>query len=70
MLNFLIGLVLAPKAGKRILSNLGGQFETLGANVRAFINMLTFVHVVAFISNLGPNKKPNMFKVGPKFFGP
>jgi hypothetical protein len=28
------------------------------------------VNVLAFISNLGPNKKPKMLKVGPKFFGP
>jgi hypothetical protein len=25
-------------------------------------------NVVAFISNLGPDKKPKMLKVGPKFF--
>jgi hypothetical protein len=34
------------------------QFTTLQANV------------VAFISNLGPDKKPKMLKVGPKFFQP
>jgi hypothetical protein len=34
------------------------QFATLVANV------------VAFISNLGPDKKPKMLKVGPKFFQP
>jgi len=38
--------------------NLGRQFATLGTNVPAFIN------------NLGPNNKPKMLKVGPKFFGP
>ncbi len=32
---------IGPKAGKRIPSNLGGQFVTLGPNVPAFINMLT-----------------------------
>jgi hypothetical protein len=37
----LYGFVLAPKAGKRIPSNLGGQFATLGAYVSAFINILT-----------------------------
>jgi hypothetical protein len=26
--------------------------------------------VLAFISNLGPDKKPKMLKVGPKFFQP
>jgi hypothetical protein len=35
---------------------LGRQFATLGANVPAFIN------------NLGPNNKPKMLKVGPKFW--
>jgi hypothetical protein len=39
----LYGLVLAPKAGKRIPSNLGGQFAALGANVSAFINILTSI---------------------------
>ncbi len=28
------------------------------------------VNVLAFISNLGPNHKSKMLKVGPKFFGP
>jgi hypothetical protein len=32
---------IGPKAGKRIPSNLGAQFATLGANVWAFINILT-----------------------------
>jgi len=41
---------------KRIPSNLGGQFATLGANV------------LAFISSLGPICNPKMLKVGPKFF--
>jgi len=27
-------------------------------------------NVVAFISNLGPDKKPKMLNVGPKFFQP
>jgi hypothetical protein len=34
------GLVLAPRPQKRIPSNLGGQFPTLGANIPAFINIL------------------------------
>jgi len=34
------GLVLAPRLKKRIPSNLGGQFATLGANVAAFIDIL------------------------------
>jgi hypothetical protein len=50
-------LNLAPRLEKRP-SNLGGQFATLGTNV------------LAFISNLGPNNKPKMLKVGPKFFWP
>jgi hypothetical protein len=37
----LYGLVLAPRLEKKIPSNLGGQFTTLGANVSAFINILT-----------------------------
>jgi hypothetical protein len=27
-----------------------------------------FINVLAFINNLGPNNKPKMLKVGPKFF--
>jgi len=34
------GLSIGPKAEKRIPSNLGGQFATLGTNVPAFINIL------------------------------
>ncbi len=34
-------LVLVPRLGKRIPSNLGGQFATLGADGPAFINILT-----------------------------
>jgi hypothetical protein len=38
----LYGLVLAPRLKKkRIPSNLRGRFATLGANVPAFINILT-----------------------------
>jgi hypothetical protein len=32
---------IGPKAEKRIPSNLGGQFATPGANVPAFINIIT-----------------------------
>jgi hypothetical protein len=53
----LYGLVLAPKAEKRIPSNLRGQFATLGANV------------LAFMSNLGPIFNSKMLKLGPKIFG-
>ncbi len=52
----LYGLVIGPKAEKRIWSNLGGQFATLGANVSAFIN------------DFGPICNPKMLKVGLKFF--
>ncbi len=48
--------------------NLGSQFATLGANVPAFVNILK-VNVLAFITNLGPNKKPTKLKVGTKFHG-
>jgi hypothetical protein len=54
----LYGLVLAPRLKKRISSNLGILFAILVANV------------VTFISNLGSNKKPKMFKVDPKVFQP
>jgi hypothetical protein len=56
-----------PKAEKRTPSNLGSQFANLGVSVSAFINIPT-PKVQAFISNLGPNNKPQMLKVGPKFF--
>jgi hypothetical protein len=36
-----MGLVLAPRLKKGLPSNLGSQFATLGANVAAFINILT-----------------------------
>jgi hypothetical protein len=49
---------LAPRLKKRIPSNLGSQLATLVANV------------VAFITNLGPDKKPKMLKVGLEFFQP
>ncbi len=55
------GLVFGPKSEKRISSNLGYQFATLGANVRTFINIL------AFINNSRLNNKPKILKVGPKF---
>jgi hypothetical protein len=48
---------IGVKAEKRIPSNLGSQFGTLGANVPAFI------------SNLGPNNNPKLLKVGLKLFG-
>jgi hypothetical protein len=35
------GLVLAPRLKKGASLNLGGQFATLGANVSAFVNILT-----------------------------
>jgi hypothetical protein len=50
--------VLAPRLKRRIPSNLGSQFETLVANV------------VAFINNLGPDKKQKMLRVVPSFFSP
>jgi len=58
---------IGPKAEKGIPSNLGNQFANLGASVSAFINIPTS-KVIAFISNLGPNNKPQMLKVSPKFF--
>jgi len=35
-----MAFLLAPRQKKRIPSNLGGQFATLGTNVPAFINIL------------------------------
>ncbi len=48
----LYGLHIGPKAEKKILSNLGSQFATLGANVREFINILTlmFYHLLVIWS--------------------
>jgi len=51
-------MVLATRLKKRIPLNLGSQFAALVANV------------VAFISNLGPDKKSKMLKLGSKFFQP
>jgi hypothetical protein len=41
----------------------------VGANVAAFVNILTS-NILHFISYLGPNNKPKMLKVGPKCFWP
>ncbi len=54
----LYGLVLAPRLKKTIPSNLGSQFASLVENV------------LSFSSNLQPNNKPKMLKLGPKFFQP
>jgi hypothetical protein len=52
----LIHPVLSTRMFAPLMS--GCQFATLVPNV------------VAFIGNLGPDKKPKMLKVGPKFFQP
>jgi len=52
-------ILLTPRLKKRKPSNLGSQFATLVKNVLSFGS-----------SNLGPNNKPKMLKVGPKFFQP
>jgi hypothetical protein len=54
----LYGLVLAPRLKKRNPSNLGSQFASLVKNA------------LTCSSNLGPNNKQKMLKVGPKFFQP
>jgi hypothetical protein len=59
---------VAPSPEKGYKSNLRGQFATLGANVSAFIHILTSNFFLAFISNLGPNNKPKMLKGGPQVF--
>jgi uncharacterized membrane protein len=48
MLNF-IAFILALRLKKKILSNLGSQFATLGANVPAFINILTLMFYLLFV---------------------
>jgi hypothetical protein len=53
---------------KKIPSNLGGQFATLGANVSAFINYPD-VNVLAFIRNLGQTTSQKCSKLAPNFFG-
>ncbi len=63
MLNF-IGLY-PPQGWKRIPSNLGGQFAILGGKCCSI--RYPDINVLAFISNLRPNNKPKMLKVGPKF---
>jgi len=50
------GLVFAPRLEKRIPSNLGGQFATLGT------------YVSAFISNLGPICNSKKAQNWPQFF--
>jgi hypothetical protein len=40
MLNFM-AFYLAPRLEEKMISNLGGQFATLGAKVPSFINILT-----------------------------
>ncbi len=49
---------IGPKAGKRIPSNLGGQFATLGANVPEFINMLMsmFYHLLVTLGQFATQK--------------
>ncbi len=54
--NVLIHPLLSARMFVPVMSRC--QFATLVANV------------VAFISNLGPDKKPKMLNVGPKFFHP
>ncbi len=63
----LCGLVLAPRLKKGYHQIWEANLQTSRASVSAFINIPTS-KVLAFISNLGPNNKPQMLKVGPKFF--
>jgi hypothetical protein len=51
---------IGPKVEKTIPSNLGSQFATFKANIRAFINILT-----TFINNFRPNNKQKILKIGP-----
>jgi hypothetical protein len=66
------GFTLGVKAElkKNPICNWEANLQPLGANVSAFINILT-INVLAFISNLGLNNKPKMLKLGPQvFFSP
>ncbi len=65
----LYGLVLAPRLKKRIPSNLGSQFATLGTNVPAFINILMsmFQHLLV---TWGQTTSPKCSKLAPSFFSP
>jgi hypothetical protein len=64
----LYGLVLAPSLEK-------GYHRIWEANLhplRPMSQHLLYldINVLAFISNLGPNNRPKMLKIGPKFFRP
>ncbi len=65
----LYGLVLALRLEKRIPSNLGSQFATLGTNVPAFINILMsmFQHLLV---TWGQTTSPKCSKLAPSFFSP
>jgi hypothetical protein len=56
-----------PQGWKKDTIKFGKPICKHGASVSAFINIPTS-KVLASISNLGPNNKPQMLKVGPKFF--
>jgi hypothetical protein len=65
----LYGLVLAPRLKKKDIikfvkpiCNPWGQCSS--------IYLCPDINSLAFISNLGPNNKPKMLKVGPKFLQP
>jgi hypothetical protein len=64
----LYGLLLAPRLKKETM-----KFQKQICNPWAqcsCINEYPDINVPAFISNLGPNNKPKMLKVGPKVFQP
>jgi len=58
----------APKSASLIRPPLSTRMFAPLMSRRQFATLV--VNVVAFISNLGPDKKPKMLKVGPKFFQP
>jgi len=65
----LYGLLLALRLKKRIPPDLGSQFATLGANVRAFINIMRslFYHLLV---TLGQTTSQRCSKLAPKPFQP
>ncbi len=60
---------IGPKSGKRIPSNLEGQFVTLVANVLTFINFLTSNFYYLFVT-WGQTTRQKCSKLAPSFLGP
>jgi hypothetical protein len=63
-----LGLVLAPRLKKDTIEFV----KPICNHRRQYSNIYSYHdnNVLAFISNLGPNNKPKMLKIGPNLFGP